>query len=116
MSAKPVKKPMAAIAPFGLRMQPDMKERIEKAAEANNRSMNAEIIARLEMSFSELAAGAAVSALVADQSELLVRQAELIERQGAISESVIETINQAIADALEKMKLELIDKKSEADE
>ena len=51
MSSESVKKPMAAIAPFGLRMQPDLKERIEKAAAANNRSMNAEIVARLEGSF-----------------------------------------------------------------
>lgn len=39
---------MANIAPFGLRMQPDLKARIEAAAKANNRSMNAEIVARLE--------------------------------------------------------------------
>lgn len=32
-------------------MQPDLKERVEKAASDNNRSMNAEIIARLEASF-----------------------------------------------------------------
>lgn len=39
---------MAAIAPFGLRMQPDLKDRVEKAAKTNNRSMNAEIVYRLE--------------------------------------------------------------------
>lgn len=32
-------------------MQPELKERVEKAASENNRSMNAEIIARLEASF-----------------------------------------------------------------
>lgn len=42
------RKPMANIPPFGLRMQPDLKARIEDAARANNRSLNAEIIARLE--------------------------------------------------------------------
>lgn len=42
---------LATIAPFGLRMQSDLKERIKAAAEKNNRSMNSEIIARLEASF-----------------------------------------------------------------
>lgn len=46
------KKPMANIPPFGLRMQPDLKAKIEAASEASGRSMNAEIVARLENSFS----------------------------------------------------------------
>lgn len=45
------RKPMANIPPFGLRMQPDLKTRVEDAARANNRSLNAEIIDRLERSF-----------------------------------------------------------------
>ena len=36
------------IPPFGLRMPPDLKERVSRAAERNNRSMNAEIVATLE--------------------------------------------------------------------
>lgn len=36
------------IAPYGLRMPPELKERVEAAAKANNRSMNAEIVATLE--------------------------------------------------------------------
>ena len=40
------------INPFGLRMQPTLKARIEEAAQANHRSLNAEITARLEESFS----------------------------------------------------------------
>ncbi|WP_139291294.1 Arc family DNA-binding protein [Paracoccus sp. SM22M-07] len=36
------------IAPYGLRMPPDLKERVEASAKANNRSMNAEIVATLE--------------------------------------------------------------------
>ena len=39
------------IAPFGLRMLPDLREQIEAAAKASGRSMNAEIIARLQQSF-----------------------------------------------------------------
>ncbi len=39
--------PMANIAPFGLRMQPELKEQLEKAARENNRSLNSEIVQRL---------------------------------------------------------------------
>lgn len=39
------------IPPYGLRMPDDLKARIQAAAEANNRSMNAEIVARLQDSF-----------------------------------------------------------------
>lgn len=36
------------VAPFGLRMLPDLKERVREAAERNGRSMNAEIVSLLE--------------------------------------------------------------------
>jgi hypothetical protein len=39
------------IAPFGLRIPTELKTRIEKAAEKNLRSMNAEMVVRLENSF-----------------------------------------------------------------
>lgn len=38
---------------FNLRLPDGMRERIAQAAKANNRSMNSEIVARLEASFSE---------------------------------------------------------------
>lgn len=38
------------VPPFGLRMLPDLKKRIEEAAEKSRRSINAEIVARLEES------------------------------------------------------------------
>lgn len=44
------REPLANIAPFGLRMQPELKDRISASARRNNRSMNAEIVHRLEMS------------------------------------------------------------------
>lgn len=44
--------PTGSIAPFGLRMLPDLREKIEEAAKASGRSMNAEIVARLNRSFS----------------------------------------------------------------
>lgn len=44
---------LANIPPFGLRMQAELKDRIKAAAESNNRSMNSEIVARLEDSFQD---------------------------------------------------------------
>jgi hypothetical protein len=41
------KTPVGNIVPFGLRMQPGLKADLESAAEANGRSLTAEIIARL---------------------------------------------------------------------
>jgi len=41
------------IAPFGVRMPADLKERVANAAKANNRSMNAEIVATLEVAYPE---------------------------------------------------------------
>lgn len=43
--------PMRNINPFGLRLQPELKARIEAAAAYNHRSINAEIVARLEETF-----------------------------------------------------------------
>jgi len=41
---------IANIAPFGLRMQPELKQQIEEQAMASGRSLNAEIVWRLEQS------------------------------------------------------------------
>jgi len=38
------------IPPFGLRMPSEVKDQIEKLAEQNRRSLNAEIVVRLEQS------------------------------------------------------------------
>lgn len=39
------------IAPFGVRMPPDLKERVSAAAKSNGRSMNAEIVSTLEREY-----------------------------------------------------------------
>lgn len=44
--------PTGQIAPFGLRMMPELREKIEEAARQSGRSMNAEVVARIEASFS----------------------------------------------------------------
>ena len=49
------------IVPLGLRMPPEIKEQIEAAAKANGRSMNAEIVARLQASFEPSANATAVT-------------------------------------------------------
>lgn len=43
--------PTSHIAPFGLRMQPELRKKLEESASKNGRSLNAELIARLESSF-----------------------------------------------------------------
>lgn len=45
------RKPTMDIPPFGLRMQPELKEKVAKAAYVAGRSLNAEVVARLEASF-----------------------------------------------------------------
>ena len=39
------------IAPYGLRMEPDLKARIQSAADANKRSLHSEILEALEVRF-----------------------------------------------------------------
>lgn len=47
-----VYKKFSTIVPFGLRLQPELKDRLEKAAYGEaKRSLNAEIVKRLEESF-----------------------------------------------------------------
>ncbi|MFT3720389.1 Arc family DNA-binding protein [Pseudorhodoferax sp.] len=54
MARTEISRPATAnIPPFGLRLQPELKERVEAAAKASGRSMNAEIVARLQASFEE---------------------------------------------------------------
>jgi hypothetical protein len=41
------------IAPFGLRMKPELKEALDRSAKENKRSLNAEISSRLESTLSD---------------------------------------------------------------
>ena len=47
------RRPTSHIAPFGARMQPHLKARLEGAATASGRSLNAEIVDRLVRSLDE---------------------------------------------------------------
>lgn len=48
---KPDREKLSSIAPFGLRMLPEMRQRVSEAAEDSGRSMNSEIVARLQQTF-----------------------------------------------------------------
>ncbi|WP_295539216.1 Arc family DNA-binding protein [uncultured Pseudacidovorax sp.] len=78
MAKNEISRPQTAhIAPFGLRLQPELKERVEAAARANGRSMNAEIAARLEASFSEAPQVSSLPDYIAFIEEFAAKQDEL---------------------------------------
>lgn len=56
MTSKASDKPVSHIPPYGLRMQWHLRDRIEAAAKDNGRSLHAEIIRRLELSFASVPA------------------------------------------------------------
>ncbi|TNB48490.1 Arc family DNA-binding protein [Martelella lutilitoris] len=62
------------IAPFGLRMQAPLKEKIKEAAEKNGRSMNAEIIYRLE-EYDKLSAALDFAMINGDRAHQFARTA-----------------------------------------
>lgn len=74
------------INPFGLRMQPSLREKVEAAAKASHRSLNAEIVARLEASFAEPSkpdqTGSPVELLLSAR-EVIERLADLVEQQAS---------------------------------
>jgi hypothetical protein len=88
MNADDSETKIASIPPFGLRMQPGLKRRLEEAAKANGRSLNSEIVARLERSFRE--DGRVASPVPAqyqeklDEIEQIALSAMLSPRWGAI--------------------------------
>lgn len=98
-------KPVSNISPFGLRMQPALREQVEQAAKANARSLNQEIISRLEQSFRSTDAintlsSAAMQALsgVDDSNEIIRRMNEIIMAQSTIHELQGEVINSLMQD------------------
>lgn len=80
---------------FRLRLPEDIKNRVQEAAEANHRSMTAEIISRLEASFApeapELASG------LAEAVSIIERQKDIIDRQGAQIEKILSEIIEAMS-------------------
>lgn len=85
------------LAPFGVRMPPELKARIQAAAEASNRSMNAEIIYRLQMTFEmddyvpkeNVHTDSPELLLSADLTEIVARQNVLIEKQADLMRQLL---------------------------
>ncbi len=73
----------ASIAPFGLRMLPDLRQKIEDAAKASGRSMNAEVVSRLEQTFS-------ATSVTPDSSALHALAIRLAETELALAEEKLQ--------------------------
>lgn len=72
--------PTGQLAPFGLRMLPELRDRIEAAARESGRSMNAEVVARLQASFDPAADQSAIredNRALRDQIATMQRSAEI---------------------------------------
>jgi hypothetical protein len=83
---------IGSIAPFGLRLHPDLKARIDDAARRNGRSLNAEIAARLEASLDgddDVASAGAAKRLLRSGigDDLEKRVAQLESRMAALETS-----------------------------
>lgn len=77
------------IAPYGLRMMPELREKIERAAFENGRSMNSEITSRLEYTFEVGDLG--------EKEATLKRSVSAYEgRSNEIIEEILEKINLSI--------------------
>lgn len=80
---------MRDINPFGLRLPPEVRQAVERAAAANRRSMNAEIVARLEESFAREAGADPHSLTFAISKEKLAKPDSTEEDQEAGNEVVL---------------------------
>lgn len=88
---------ISKVAPFGLRLLPKLKRDLDAVAEANGRSLNAEITERLEWSLaaekdfaryraatdahSKLAAQRVLSANLSDQTDPIVNRLKVLENE-----------------------------------
>lgn len=96
---------MRNINPFGLRLQPHLRSRLEAAAEANKRSLNAEISARLEESFHKEAPALTelISARKAHRIAISARQ----DLAAHARKEVIQRLNEAIRQGVTEFKVDL---------
>lgn len=76
--------PTGQIAPFGLRMLPELREQIEAAAKASGRSMNAEIVARLQQTFENNSTGGNLITMTMDEFDVFTESliSRALERAG----------------------------------
>ena len=74
-SPKTTTAPTGQIAPFGLRMLPELREKVEQAARDSGRSMNAEIVTRLEKSFDNDSSSGGLITLSMDEFDTVIEAA-----------------------------------------
>lgn len=92
------------IAPFGVRMPAELKETVDKAAKENGRSMNAEIVHRLEESFTaEPEDNVLLSAEDAFQAAMKYRKQTAV----LVRSYIIEEINDSIIAGKDEALLDL---------
>jgi len=96
--------PMRNINPFGLRLQPDLKARLEEAAKQNKRSLNAEIAARLESSFGDALDAPPKLTFQIDKKKLLASSEFASALHDSVHDKVWRAIDEAIDEAINNSK------------
>jgi len=90
------------IAPFGVRMPADLKLRLEHHSKENKRSLNAEIVSRLESTLIEECA----LLLTAEQAREQLKLA-LANRQEVIKAFIFESVTAQVKRGLSKLYIDL---------
>jgi hypothetical protein len=93
---------IADIPPFGLRLPRRLKERVEASAQANSRSLNAEITVRLEQSFGE-AVGSEDALALARSNEARLKIIEDALRAICSEDAYLDCLNGPAIDLLQRV-------------
>lgn len=92
------------IAPFGVRMPAELKETVERAAKENGRSMNAEIILRLEDSF--IGGSSDSRELLSAEDARRVLEKARLEVARSVRQHVIDAVNETINQGKDEVYLD----------
>jgi hypothetical protein len=111
----------ANIAPFGLRMQPALRKKIEAEAGAAGRSVNAEIVARLEHSLEPSASQPQDQRLISSLHVQIRLLRSVIKHAASFMKSILSSKNNGEMTDVERIVLEdyvddLLDISDEQDE
>lgn len=90
------------ITPFALRMPPDLRAKVEDSARQNKRSLNAEIIARLESGFGSDAPPKLTFQI--DKKKLLASSEFASALHDSVHDKVWRAIDEAIDEAINNSK------------
>lgn len=108
-----IKKPNDELDKFLLRMPDGLRERIKLAADANNRSMNAEIVSALEATFPEEVYRYTEVKLVHELDQILEKISEVRNSVIAqVEETVTEDFKSEAIEPLKKVRLKKSIKRS----